>query len=191
MQVINISGREFTTIATLKAFAAKHGIVPAGNKSLKATWVEAIESYLKVQAEVIAASKDVAKDAEVAAADAAVKVEEVAVTALVAVVKVLTSDAAIAVYRAVLRGVMLAIVFAIFAAIKVGKWAWANRDKTAVYHWVYDALDSQRARSMLTHGLIAEWVMAPWIDTAGEWRDRVAQGCRDRSSQALSRLGLI
>ena len=187
MQVINISGHEFTTIATLKAFAAKHGIVPAGNKSLKATWIEAIESYLKVQAEVFAT----AKDAEITAEEAAAKVEEVAVTALVAVVKVLTSDNAIAVYRAVLRGVMLAIVFAIFAAIKVGKWAWANRDKTAVYHWVPDALTSQRARSMLTHGLIAEWLMVQWIDTAGEWRDRAAVVCRDRSAQALSRLGLI
>jgi hypothetical protein len=167
MQVINIFGHEFTTIASLKAFAAEHNIVPVGNKSLKITWVEAIETYMEVQSEVIATAVEAVKDAEIVAADAAEKVESAVVTAVVAVVTVLTSDAAIAVYRWVLKAVLLAIVFTVMMASKGAKWCWDNRHRaiktTAVYHWVNDALDSRKVREILTHGLIAEWVVSQWI----------------------------
>jgi hypothetical protein len=57
MQVINISGKEFTTIASMKEFAVKHGMNIEGLK-LKADWIVAIESYMEVQGEVIAAAVD-------------------------------------------------------------------------------------------------------------------------------------
>lgn len=58
MQVTTIFGHEFTTLQSLKDFAKIHGVIPSGNKSLKATWVEAIETYMEVQSEVVAMAVD-------------------------------------------------------------------------------------------------------------------------------------
>jgi hypothetical protein len=177
MQVTNIFGKEFTTIATLKAFCIEHGIDTKGIK-LKADWIAAVESYMEVQAEVIAT----AKDAEIAAELASKQIETAAVAVGAVVVAALTSDTAIGIYRGLLRALMVAIVFAVFIVGKFIKWCWDNRHRTAVYHWVIDAIDSRMGRGLITHGLIAEWIAMQWRDTAVKW-------CRDRTAYGLSRLG--
>jgi hypothetical protein len=178
MQVTNISGHEFTTIATLKQFCVEHGIDTKGIK-LKADWIAAVESYMEVQAEVIAT----AKDAEIAAGLASEQIESAAVAVGAVVIAVLTSDTAIGIYRGLLRAVMVTIVFVVFIVGKAIKWCWDNRHRTAVYHWISDAIDSRKGRELITHGLIAEWIAVQWRDTAVEWY-------RDRTAYGLSRLGL-
>ena len=53
MKVTTIFGYEFTTLQSLKSFALLHDIIPSGNKSVKATWIEAVTIYLAAQNNVI------------------------------------------------------------------------------------------------------------------------------------------
>lgn len=180
-----IFGKSFNGVKEMKAFCLESGIKVVGAKVAQ-DWQDAIEIYMETQSEVIAAAVDAAKEAEVAAETTRVQVEAVATAA----VEVLTSDKAIAIYRTVFRAVVTAIVFAALMAIRVGRWCWANRHRTAVYHWIHAALDSRRARSVLARGLIGEWVLRQWIDAVAEWPDIVAQKWRDRAATLLARIGL-
>lgn len=184
MQSINISGHEFTTIATLKAFAIEHGINIKGIK-LKADFIGAIESYFEVQAEVVAQVMDTAVDAEASASEASEVIEVAVVSVGSLVVAALTSDEAVKACRHILKFIVFAVIITwMFSAtlIKaIGKWAWANKHHTAVYHWIVDWMDSQSGKNALTHGLIAEWVMVQWVDTMTDRRNALARHCRAKA----------
>jgi hypothetical protein len=175
-------GLTFNTINEMKAFAAEHGIKVAGHKSFSQTWLDAIESYMEVQSEVIAT----AKDAKIAAESASVEVEKV----VVAIVEVLTSDKAIEIYRTLLRFAMVAIVFVLFTIGKIGKWLWENRDRTAVYHWIQDAGASKVYWRIKTELVITKWIADRWLDDRIVQRDRLVQVLFDRMELVLARIGL-
>jgi hypothetical protein len=161
MQVTTIFGHEFTTLQSLKDFAKIHGVIPSGNKSLKVTWVEAIETYMEVQSEVVA----MAVDAEIEASQIATKVEETAVSIGSLVVAALTSEAAVLGYRVVLKTVAFALVMAWLVTVAAARWCWAHRSSTAVYHWVKDALASEFTLSAIIYLMLGQWVVNEWIDS--------------------------
>lgn len=140
------------TIQEMKAFCAENNIAVEGNKTMKKTWEAAIENWKLLQAQAV-----VIKEETIATVNEASEVSEKASVQIegfvVEVVKVLTSEQAIGLYRSALRMVMLAIVFAALTCIKIGTWCWENRDKTAVYHWVQDAAKSELG--VKTAGMIA------------------------------------
>ncbi|MGL5062955.1 MAG: hypothetical protein ACRC62_23510 [Microcoleus sp.] len=127
----------------------------------------------------IATAKDVAEVAVVGTELAVAKAMEA-----------LTCDRAIALYRTVLRCLLVAIVFAALMVGKVAKWGWDNRHRTAIYHWARAAVESQKGRSMLTHGLIAEWVIRQWVEALTERRSTLVQKWRDHADLTLKRIGL-
>jgi hypothetical protein len=176
----------FSTISEMKSFCAQHNIIPVGNKSYKATWQDAIDTYMEVQAEVIAA----AVDAEIAAAESSEAIEVAIVAFGALVIAALTSDEAIKFYRGVLKFAAFTVIMAWMFASTAVKWCWENRSRAAVYHWIEDWADSQSGKSTLAHLLIAEWVVMAWVDTAVNWRDRLIQSWRDRMAVVLVRVGL-
>lgn len=140
------------TIQELKAFCAENNIAVEGNKRLKQTWEAAIENWKALQVQAVVIKEETiatAKEATATSEKASAQVESF----VVEVVKTLTSEQAIGFYRSVLRMVMLAIVFAVLACMKIGKWCWEHRDRTAVYHWVQDAVKSELG--VKTAGVIA------------------------------------
>ena len=75
MKVTTIFGYEFTTLQSLKSFALLHDIIPSGNKSVKATWIEAVTIYLAAQNNVV----EMIVEADPIASEIAAKVENTAV----------------------------------------------------------------------------------------------------------------
>lgn len=177
MQVTNIAGKEFTTIASIKAFALEQGMsITGSSKWLKSQWVEKLESFMKVKAEVIA----IAVDAEEVSQDASEQIETAVVSVGSLIVAALTSEQAIGFYRQSLKFVGITIVITWMFAVKAAEWCWENRDRTAVYHWVEAWLDSPQGKGTIAYGLIVEWVVASWIESLGhllnDIHDRVSAG---------------
>jgi hypothetical protein len=186
-------GHTFNTINEMKAFATKHGITVIGNKTYKETWFNAIETYMEVQSEVIAAAVD-AKNAAIENATQSVAVADVAETAAVIVVEkaveILTSPEAIAVYKGVLRVTVVSVAFMVMMAWTIGKWCWAHRDQTAVYHWVMDALGSRFAQRIKSEAIVVRWLMAGWVEAVARECDRYAQRVRAWVAMAVAWVGL-
>ena len=174
MQSFTISNQSFTTIQSLKEFAALHNIIPAGNKSIKENWIKAITIYLAAQDSVIA----VVIKADPIASSIATKTEEVAVIAVTAAVEMLTSDAAVLAYRVILKSIAFVLVMGWLLSVAAVKWCWCRRSHTAVYHWVKAALDTATVRSVLTHVLINRWVLNEWVDTVRSVGVSTVQSCR-------------
>lgn len=180
MQVTTIAGKTFTTIASLKAFAIEKGMdLKGSSKWLKAQWVENVESFMELQAEVIA----IAVDAEEVSQDASGQIETAVVSVGSLVVAVLTSEAAIGFYRQSLKFVVFAIVITWMFAVKAVRWCWENRDRTAVYHWVKDAIGSRWGLRLRTEALGLVLVASVVVDDC--WAKY-----REAIDRALVRLGL-
>lgn len=186
MQSIKIHGHEFTTIASLKAFATEHGIIPAGNKSFKQTWVDAIESYMEVQAEVVA----MAIEAEESAIEASETIENAAVSAGSLIVAAVTSEPAIEFYRGTLKFIVFTLIITWMFTIAAVKWLWSHRRDAAVYHWIADWLDSQSGKTAMTHCLIAEWIIRQWVEVLTDRWDELSRSVREYASKILGRAGL-
>ena len=174
MKVTTILGYEFTTIESLKAFAAAHGFTPIGKKPLKAAWVESVRFYLESQIVVVA----IVAEADPIASVIAITVEDMAVNVGTVVVKALTSEAAVLGYRVVLKTVAFAIVMAWLVTVAAVKWCWAHRSDTAIYHWVKDALASEAVLSAVTYLMLGEWVLVEWIDSIRSAIDSGVVNCR-------------
>ena len=174
MQVTTIFGHEFPNIQSLKDFAKLHNVVPSGNKTLKITWIEAIETYMEVQSEVIA----MAVDADIEASEIAATIEVAAVSVGTVVVKVLTSEAAVLGYRVALKSIAFALVMAWLVSVAAVKWCWAHRSSTAVYHWIKAALGTAAVRSALAHLLINQWAIKAWVKSSRSVVRSTVTACR-------------
>ena len=175
MQVTTtIFGHEFPNLQSLKDFAKIHNVVPAGNKTLKITWIEAIETYMEVQSEVIA----MAVDADIEASKVATTIEVAAVSVGTVVVKILTSEAAVLGYRVALKAIAFALVMVWLVSAAAVKWCWAHRSSAAIYHWIKAALDTAAVRSALTHVLINQWAIKEWIKSLRSAVVSTVQACR-------------
>lgn len=173
MQSFNIFGQSFTTLQSLKDFAAEHGINPIGNKSLKITWINAVVShYMAAQADVIA----LVVEADPIAATIAATVEDTAVAIGRPIVSALTSDTAVLVYRVVLKSIAFAMVMVWLMSVTAAKWGWEHRADTAVYHWFKDAIGSEFAMAAVTYVILGEWVIVEWFDSI---RSAVVSGVQD------------
>ena len=161
METTKIFGHEFTTIATFKKFAYQHNIIPIGNKSLKATWVEAVTLYLSAQSNAIA----MVVEADPIASEIATTVENTAVSIGSLAIAILTSETAVLIYRVVIKTIAFAIVMAWLLTVVAVKWCWAHRSSTAVYHWIKDAAGSEFTQSAITYLVLGEWVLIEWIDS--------------------------
>ena len=161
MKVTTILGYEFTTLQSLKSFALLHDIIPIGNKSLKATWVEAVTLYLAAQNATVA----MVVEADPIASEIATTVENTAVSIGSLVVKALTSEAAVLAYRVVIKTIAFALVMVWLLTVSLVKWCWAHRSSTAVYHWIKAAARSEFALSAVTYLMLGEWVLVEWIDS--------------------------
>ena len=174
MQVTTIFGHEFSNLQSLKDFAKLHNVIPAGNKTLKITWIEAIETYMEVQSEVVA----MAVDADIEASQIATTIEVAAVSVGTVVVEVLTSEAAVLGYRVVIKAIAFALVMAWLVSVSAVKWCWHHRSQTAVYHWIKDALSSEVTQYALTYLILGEWVLIEWVDSARSAVRSTVQSCR-------------
>ena len=166
MQVTNIAGKEFTTIASLKAFTVEQGVdIKGSSKWVKSEWISAVEKFMnsKVVETAIEVKKTiVATEVESIepALIAAITIEDAAV----AVFKALTSPKACAAYRSALQAACLAIVFMALLVGKAACWCWENRDKTAVYHWIKDAVGSRWGLRLRTEILGLVLVLSVVVD---------------------------
>ena len=174
MKVTTILGYEFTTIESLKAFAAVHGFNPIGKNPLKAAWVESVRFYLESQIVVVATIAE----ADPIASEIATVVEETAVTIGTVVVKALTSETAVLGYRVILKAIAFALVMAWLVTVATSKWCWAHRSSTAVYHWVKDALSSEVTQYAIVYLMLGQWVIVEWVDSVRSAIDSVVQTCR-------------
>ena len=175
MKAFKIFDREFSTIDTLKAFALEHGITPSGNKSLKATWVNAVTGhYLTAQANVIA----VVVEADPIASEIATTIEVAAVGVGTVVVKVLTSDTAVLGYRVALKAIAFALVMAWLVSVAAVKWCWHHRSQTAIYHWIKAAIESEATQWAIVYLFLGQWVLNEWVDTARSAVRSTVQSCR-------------
>ena len=162
MQVTTIFGQSFTTLQSLKDFALLHNIIPSGNKSHKATWINAVVAhYMTAQTEVVA----LVVEADPIAATIAIKVEDTAVSIGRPVVAVLTSEAAVLAYRVILKAIAFAMVMVWLLTAAAVKWGWDHRSDTAVYHWIKDAIGSEFAMAAITYVILGERVIIEWIDS--------------------------
>ena len=171
-----IPGYESPTITDLKKFAADNGITPIGNKTMKQTWENAIDTWSEFQAESIALAKDAEKESQEIAGS--IEVAVVSVGSLV--VAALTSETAIGIYRGILKAIVLTIVLGFMLTQAALKWMWANKHHAAAYHWVSNWLDSNSGKTAITHALIAEWVIRQWIEVIADRVDATAQSCMAR-----------
>ena len=180
MQVTEIAGKEFTTIASMKQFAIEQGMdLKGSSKWLKTQWVENLESFMEVRAEIIA----IAVDAEEVSQDASAQIETAVISVGSLIVAALTSEQAIDIYRQSLKFVVFAIVITWMFAVKAAEWCWANRDRTAVYRWVKDAIGSRWGLRLRTEVLGLVLVSSVVIDDCrAKYRESV--------DRALVRLGL-
>ena len=174
MQPFTISNQSFTTIQSLREFAALHNIIPVGNKSIKETWIKAITIYLAAQDSVIA----VVVVADPIASDIATKTEAVAVKVGTVAVEILTSETAVLVYRVILKSIAFVLVMCWLVAVSAGKWCWAHRSNTAVYHWMNAAIESEATQWAIVYLVLGEWVLNEWIDTARSIVTSTVQSCR-------------
>ena len=174
MKVTTILGYEFTTIESLKAFAAVHGFTPIGKKPLKAAWVESVRFYLESKVAVI---EIVVKTDPIASA-IATKTEEVAVSIGSVVVAVVTSETAVLGYRVILKTIAFALVMAWLVTVAAAKWCWAHRSDTAVYHWIKDAAGSEFTLSAVTCMMPGEWVLIEWVDSIRSAVTSAIKACR-------------
>ena len=188
MKITTILGYEFTTIESLKAFAAVHGFTPIGKKPLKAAWVESVRFYLESQIVVVA----IVAEADPIASEIATKTEEVAVSIGSVVVAVVTSKTAVLGYRVILKAIAFALVMAWLVTVATSKWCWAHRSSTAVYHWIKDALSSEVAQYAIVYLILGEWVIVEWVDSVRSAVTSVVQTCRVSWAGVQSRFsGLV
>lgn len=155
-------------IAELKSFCLSNSIIPAGDKRLLATWQQAVWAFIQEQA--IPAIKTGASKAY----------------------QVATSERAIALYHTIIVWVLTAIVVAsilFWRGVKaIAVWVWANRDKTAVYHWYKDGRSAflgsdfwAKLRSFLKGS----------VGASQQQREEFAEWARAIVLAWLGRLGLI
>ena len=181
-----IPGYEFPTISDLKKFAADNGITPIGNKTMKQTWENAIDTWHEFNQEAVA----LAKDAENESQEIAESIEVAVVSVGSLVVAVATSEAAIGIYRGILKAIVLTIVLGFMLTQAALKWMWANKHHAAVCHWVSNWLDSNSGKTAIAHALIAEWVIRQWIEVIADRVDTTAQSWRDAVDCAMGRVGV-
>ena len=159
---VTIFGHEFTTIASLKAFAIEQGIDTKGSsKWVKQQWIEAVTIYLAAQNNVV----EMIVEADPIASEIAAKVENTAVTIGSLAVAILTSETAVLAYRVILKAIAFALVMVWLVAVAAVKWCWAHRSSTAVYHWIKDALESEFTLSAVTYMMLGERVLIEWVDS--------------------------
>ena len=174
MQVTTIFGHEFPNLQSLKDFAKLHNVIPTGNKTFKITWIEAIETYMEVQSEVIA----MAVDADIEASQIATTIEETVITIGKPVVDALTSPTAVLGYRVVLKAIAFALVMAWLVSVAAVKWCWAHRSQTAIYHWIKAAIESEATQWAVVYLTLGEWVIKEWVDTVRSAVAATVQSCR-------------
>ena len=174
MQVTTIFGHEFPSLQSLKDFAKLHNVIPTGNKTLKITWIEAIETYMEVQSEVIA----MAVDADIEASQIAAAIEVAAVSVGTVVVEVLTSEAAVLGYRIVLKAISFALVMAWLVSVAAVRWCWHHRSNTAVYHWIKAAIESESTQWAIVYLFLGQWVLNEWVESGRSAIDSGVQSCR-------------
>ena len=175
MQSFYIFNQKFSTIDTLKAFALEHGINPVGNKTLKATWINAITGHYLTAQSIVAA---IVVEADPIAATIAVTVEETVITIGKSVVKALTSETAVLVYRVALKAVAFALVMVWLLTASAVKWCWQRRSSTAVYHWIKAAIESEATQYALSYLIFGQWVINEWIDTTRSDVRSTVTACR-------------
>ena len=159
---VTIFGHEFTTIASLKAFAIEQGIDTKGSsKWVKQQWIEAVTFYLSAQNNVV----EMVVEADPIASEIAAVVEETAVTIGTVVVKALTSETAVLGYRVALKAIAFALVMVWLLTVAAVKWGWEHRADTAIYHWIKDAAGSEFTLSAVTYMMLGEWVLIEWVDS--------------------------
>lgn len=186
MPVINIFNHEFTTIASLKSFAAEHGFSPIGNKTLKSTWVEAVTFYLSSKVAIV----EISVKAEQVSAESSEAIEVAVLSIGSLVIAALTSEQAIGFYRGVLKFLVFVIVVTAMFAMAAVKWCWANRDRTAVYHWIKDASRSAIGETVGAIGLVPVALVQYGVAMSIGLRDGLMAEVRAIGSDGLMRLGL-
>lgn len=175
MQSFNIFGQPFSTIDTLKAFALENGINPVGNKTLKATWINAITGhYLTAQSNIVS----LVVEADPIASTIAAKTEDVAVKVGTVAVEMLTSETAVLAYRVILKSIAFTLVMSWLVSVAAVKWCWKNRSSTAVYHWIKDAIESEVTQYALTYLIFSQWALNGWVDSARSVVRSTATTCR-------------
>lgn len=193
MKVINILGHEFTTMRSLKEFAAENGIKPEGNKTLKATWIDAIEDYLTLQAEVIAVAKETATEtaieADAHATIAAAKTEEVVISVGTAVVELLTSDAAIELYRFTLKGTLLVLIFLALGLAKLSRLIWAAACSRAS-DWIESDQGAATIGWLFATEASAQLVLDSWDEVLQRGMAERVDRLMEPALIGLARLGL-
>ena len=188
MQVTTIFGHEFTTLQSLKDFAAVHGFTPIGKNPLKAAWVESVRFYLESQIVVVA----IVAEADPIASEIATAVEDTAVTIGTVVVKALTSETAVLGYRVALKAIAFALVMVWLLTVAAVKWGWEHRADTAIYHWIKDAAGSEFTLSAVTYIMLGERIIVEWVDSIRSAVTSVVQTCRVAWAGVQSRFsGLV
>lgn len=184
----------FATINEMKEFCATNGINPIGNKSYKATWQNAIDGFLKVQAETIA----MAVDAEESASDVSESIEAAILSVGSLIVAAATSDPAIEFYRGVLKFAVFAVIitwmFSSAVARTIAKWLWTHRTDISVYHWIVDWLNFQVGTTTIVHRLtsLGDRGDRYWVNVLNMAipDDGAARSIREYGSKILGRAGL-
>ena len=186
---VTIFGHEFTTIASLKAFAIEQGIDTKGSsKWVKQQWIEAVTFYLSAQNNVV----EMVVEADPIASEIAAVVEDTAVTIGTVVVKALASETAVLAYRVTIKAIAFALVMAWLLTVAAAKWCWEHRADTAIYHWIKDAAGSEFTLSAVTYMMLGEWVIVEWADSIRSAVTSVVQTCRVAWAGVQSRFsGLV
>jgi hypothetical protein len=187
---------QLLTIQQLQAIVRDNNLECADRrvrKNLEAA-IEAFQAQQEIIVEAVAMASETivatAQESEPIAEKASEQIETTVLAIGALVVAALTSETAIKAYRAILRAVAIAIVFALLMAMKAGKWAWENRDRTAVYCWIQDAGESKAYWRIKTEVERSQWVAGRWFDDRIVQRDRLVQVLLDRMEMILTRIGL-
>ena len=172
---VTIFGHEFTTIASLKAFAIEQGIDTKGSsKWVKQQWIEAVTFYLSAQNNVV----EMVVEADPIASEIAAVVEDTAVTIGTVVVKALASETAVLAYRVTIKAIAFALVMAWLLTVAAAKWCWEHRADTAIYHWIKDAAGSEFTLSAVTYIMLGERIIVEWVDSIRSAVSSAIKACR-------------
>jgi len=187
---------QLLTIQQLQAIVRDNNLECADRrvrKNLEAA-IEAFQAQQEIIVEAVAMASETivatAQESEPIAEKASEQIDTTVLAIGSLVVAALTSETAIKAYRAILRTVAIAIVFALLMAMKAGNWAWENRGRTAVYCWIQEAGRSKVYWRIKTELVITKWIADRWLDDRIVQRDRLVQVLRDRMEMILTRIGM-
>lgn len=177
---MNLNRNELRLIMTANPEMAEYIVegsdlrTTAALKAAYEAWQNAIDLAEIVKTEVL----ETAIEAKEVSQVVAVTIEHTSVSIGSLIVAALTSESAVNAYRTILKVIVMAVIFAAFCTVKIARWCWENRAKTAVYHWVQDGRSALRLDARVR--LSRQWVNQALEAATGAWmRDRIGWGAID------------